>query len=454
MKGYMNRRAFLIKALMHSSALASAAALSNMMFVGRAMASERRFDDYRCLVNIYLAGGNDSLNMVFPGDSAYGAYADTRQTMAWARGTGQVITPRTEQAFSPVLAPQLARTAALFNSADLAVLSNVGVLTRPVSKAALRADPDLLPVNLFSHNDQQGHWFRGYTDTRDATGWAGRAADILLDADPDSAMPLNVSAWGVNQWQTGLSSSGYTIGNEGATRLVHLSNDPALQVRRDAHQQLLDLASSPMERQYATTFTRTRNLAAEVDAALDVPDTSLVPVPAGNELAEQLAVIARMIEAQDRLGQSRQVFSANMTGWDTHDRQVADHAQRLAQLDEALGYFAERLRELNRFDDVTTFTMSEFGRTLTTNGDGTDHGWGGHQFVMGGAVAGGDIIGTLPQLTIGSDDDLDDGRIIPTQSVEQLGAALFRWFGLTDAEVREVFPYVDRFDSLALFRGV
>jgi uncharacterized protein (DUF1501 family) len=446
------RREFLVRTLLSSVSAGSAGALANLLFVSRVMASEQRFSDYRALVNIYLGGGNDSLNMVFPRDASYTAYADTRQTMAWAQGSGRAITPATAQFFEPALAPALAQTASLFADGDLAILANVGVLTEPATRAQLLADPRLLPVQLFSHNDQQGHWFRGHTGTRDLTGWAGRTADLLMDADPDAVLPLNVSTWGIQQWQAGAATTGYSIGTDGATTLVHLADDPNLQLRTDTHRRIMELASSPLERQYAATFDRTRRLSVDVNAALDLTDTSSIPVPANNELAQQLSMIARLIEAQSRFGQSRQVFTAHLGGWDTHDRQMDLHPQNLAQLDEALGYFAERLKELNRFNDVTTFTMSEFGRTLTTNGDGTDHGWGGHQCVMGGAVAGGDIVGTLPALGIGSDDDLGDGRIIPTTSVEQMGSALLRWFGLTESEIGTVFPFADRFDPIVLFR--
>lgn len=451
--GALSRREFLVRSLLSSVAAGSAGALSNLLFVSQVMASERRFSDYRALVNIYLGGGNDSLNMIFPRDSSYAAYASARQTMAWTEGSGIAIAPGTTQFFAPAMAPALGRTASLFADGHLALLANVGVMTAPATRAELRADPGLLPAQLFSHNDQQNHWLRGHTGTRDLTGWAGRLADLLMDADPEAVLPLNVSTWGVQQWQTGAATFGYSIGTEGATTLVHLTDDPLLQLRTDTHQRLLELAAGPLERQYAQTFERTRRLGVDVSAALDGASTSQIPVPAGNELASQLAMIARLIEAQDRLGQSRQVFSAHMGGWDTHDRQTDLHPQNLAQLDEAMGYFAERLRELNRFDDVTTFTMSEFGRTLTTNGDGTDHGWGGHQLVMGGAVAGGDIIGRLPALEIGSDDDLDDGRIIPTMSVEQLGGALLGWFGLSESEIATVFPYMDRFDQVRLFHS-
>lgn len=441
----MKRRAFLSGLLASGAGLATASALGHKLLLGRAFAAEGRFTDYRALVAIYLGGGNDSLNMLLPADARYAAYAAARQTMAWAEGSGHPITPLSATPHALAFAPPLPSSSALFARRELSLVANVGVLTAPVTKAELRADRALQPPRLFSHNDQQYHWFRGSTDTRDLTGWAGRAADLLIDADPDALLPMNLSLQGANQWQTGAMTTAYGLGADGATPLYLLGHDADVPLRTDTFQRLLSLAASPLERQYAATFERARDFTAIVQSTVAAIPDGATPVPADNPLAQQLSVVSKLIAARDTLGQRRQIFAAVLGGWDSHDAQLTDHPRNLGRLDAALGWFRDRLVELGVFGEVTTFTASEFGRTLTTNGDGTDHGWGGHQLVMGGAIAGGDILGTLPALEIGSDDDLDDGRIIPTLAVEQLGAALLGWFGLSAGELAAVFPYLDRF---------
>jgi uncharacterized protein (DUF1501 family) len=187
-----------------------------------------------------------------------------------------------------------------------------------------------------------------------------------------------------------------------------------------------------------------------VSNALESSVGSNTPYPPRNFLASQLEIVARLISVEQQLGQRRQVYFVGLGGWDTHDQQATLHPQQLTLLSEALAAFQQNLMQLNMEDAVTTFTVSDFGRTLTSNGDGTDHGWGGHQLVMGGAVNGGRVLGTLPALELNSDDDLDDGRIIPTASVDQYIASLATWFGLTTTELNAVLPNLNRFDANAL----
>jgi len=217
--------------------------------------------------------------------------------------------------------------------------------------------------------------------------------------------------------------------------------------------QLIALDNHTLGNSYKKIMSRARINALMVNQALDNTPELAINF-SEDSLSQELAMAARLISARKALGMNRQVFFIGFGGWDTHDRQLIEHPRLLATLSNALGSFNQAIEELSLAESVTTFTASDFGRTLTSNGDGTDHGWGGHQLVMGGGVNGGQLYGVMPELSLNSNDDFGEGRMIPTTSSEEYGAQLARWFGLSEMEIAQVFPTLSRFDqrNLAFLR--
>ena len=451
-KAQFNRRNFLRKSLGSSLGVATMASVGgNLGLVNAALAqNSTRFDDYKALVCVFLFGGNDSLNMLVPtADADYQIYQNVRQNLAFAQDSLLSINPLSDLPYEVGLPGAMSAVRPLFEEGTLSFVSNVGPLLTPVTKAELINNIGLAPPQLFSHNDQQDNWHTSRPDVPSVSGWAGRMADLLTDSS--GALPINLSIFGNNLMQTGLSTSLFSLSPDGAEQFETLDPQQPFNADRIAvYEQLLADSSHILERGYAQKLSRamTRNLF--VRDALESAISSNTAYPEQNFLANQLEMVARLISVEQALGQCRQVYFVGLGGWDTHDQQAAVHPQQLSLLSEALAAFQQNLTQLNMQQAVTTFTVSDFGRTLTSNGDGTDHGWGGHQLVMGGAVNGGRIVGNLPGLELDSDDDLDDGRIIPTISVDQYVADLSTWFGLTTSELDEVLPNINRFDRASL----
>jgi uncharacterized protein (DUF1501 family) len=454
-KYLLNRRNFL------RQALCSTAGITGMSSVGGSLAlanaalaqSSTRFDDYRALVCIFLFGGNDSLNMLVPTDNTeYQIYQNVRQNLAFAQDSLLPINPLNGVDYNLGLPSAMSSVQSLFGSGRLSFVSNVGPLLAPVTKQELMTNIGLAPPQLFSHNDQQDNWHTSRPDVPAVTGWAGRMADLI--AEQSSSLPLNLSINGNNLMQTGASTALFSLSSQGPEQFAALDpQQPFNDGRNAVFEQLLAESSSVLERGYSQIINRAMSNNILVRDVLESSVQSNTVYPAGNRLADQLEIVARLISVEQLLGQPRQVYFVGLGGWDTHDQQATLHPQLLTTLSEALAAFQQNIEQLGMSDAVTTFTMSDFGRTLTSNGDGTDHGWGGHQLVMGGAVQGGQVLGRLPALELNSGDDLDDGRIIPTTSVDQYIASLAAWFGLTVNELNAVLPNLNRFDadSLAIF---
>jgi uncharacterized protein (DUF1501 family) len=448
----LNRRNFLRQALGSSMGAASMASIGGSLgIVNSALAqSSDRFDDYRALVCVFLFGGNDSLNMLVPTENAeYQVYQNVRQNLAFAQDSLLPITPIGNVPYALGLPSAMSAIRPLFDAGTLSFVSNVGPLLAPVSKQELANNIALAPPQLFSHNDQQDNWQTSRPDAPSVSGWAGRMADLLTESS--RALPINLSVFGNNLMQTGLSTSLFSLSPAGPEQFQALDPQQAFNAGRiGIYEQLLADSTHLLERGYAQIVGRAMGNNLLVSNALESSVSSNTLYPTRNFLASQLEIVARLISVEQQLEQRRQVYFVGLGGWDTHDQQATLHPQQLTLLSEALAAFQQNLTQLNMENAVTTFTMSDFGRTLTSNGDGTDHGWGGHQLVMGGAVNGGQVLGTLPALELGSDDDLDDGRIIPTTSVDQYVASLATWFGLTTSELNAVIPNLNRFDANAL----
>jgi uncharacterized protein (DUF1501 family) len=413
------------------------------------------FGDYKALVCLFLFGGNDSWNMVVPASQPeYDLYAASRQNLAIARDALLRVSPSGQAAQSFGFHPSMSALASLFEQGQLAVVANVGPLIAPTTLDAYRGLSVALPPQLFSHNDQQDQWhsLRGRAPSR--TGWAGRVADALEAQTAGQALALNLSLAGQTMFQAAARAVPYTMGAAGPLTFTGFGTTGRLQQRQTAFGNLLAPApphGTVYERAFALTQQRAVTNAALVADALAAAQPLTTTFPADSSLATQLETVARLISVRDRLQMRRQVFFVSTGGFDTHDNQVDDQPGLLGNVSAALGAFQNALRELGVGDRVTTFTHSDFGRTLTSNGDGTDHAWGGVQLVMGDAVRGRTFYGQYPLLRLGAvaatdgADDVGGGRFIPGLSADQYAATLARWFGVADANMAQIAPSIGNF---------
>lgn len=443
----MNRRKFLRGCL--GAAAGSAGVWATQARLQLALAQTAPADDYKALVCIFLFGGNDSYNMVVPRSSnEYQVYQDVRQNLAIAEQDILPLHPNNPGAVAYGLHPAMADAQQLFADGRLAVLANAGALIEPVSKADYQNRNVILPPQLFSHNDQQ-NFVQALARGNAKTGWAGRAADIMQSMNINDRLSMNISLSGSNIWQSGQNVFPYSISGQGVETFAY-QGDQDQASRDQVFRTLMQGANSHIfEREYAAIQERAWELSGDLIAALGEQDELATSFPEGS-LATDLKMVARMISAREALDVKRQVYFVGFGDFDTHGDQNNRQPELLSQLSQAMGAFNRAMNELGMADQVTTFTMTDFGRTLTSNGDGTDHAWGGHQLISGGAVKGGDIYGSMPDLNLNSDSDIGEGRIIPSTSMDQYGANLTSWFGLPSADFGSVFPNLHNFGDIDL----
>lgn len=406
----------------------------------RAATTGATFSDYKALVCLFLFGGNDANNLIVPNTgSDYTAYANARQGLALPQANLLPITPSISDGRSYGLHPSCTGLQTLFAAGKLAVLCNVGTLVGPVTRATYFNRTAALPPQLFSHNDQQVQWQTSIPDQPARTGWGGRAADLVFSAN-NSNVSMNISLAGTNIFEVGTQVSPYNVSSAGSVGLSGLSASRLQAVK--------DLIALPHDNLFEKGFgqitdTAIKNNALLTSALAGAPTISTV-FP-NTSLGNQLKMIARLIAAAPSLGHKRQIFFASVGGYDLHGPQLTSHASLLGELSNSMKAFYDATAELKVDNSVTTFTASDFGRTLATNGQGSDHGWGSHQLVMGGAVQGQRLYGTFPTLAINGPDDTSTGRWIPSTSVDEYSATLARWFGVSSTDMPTVFPNLTRF---------
>lgn len=417
-------------------------------------ANAKNNTDYKALVCIYLQGGNDAFNCVVPmGDSAYRAYANIRQELAIPREQLLTLTADTHNKNACGFHPLLKESRNLFNRGKLAVLSNIGNMVEPITKKSYLDKTASPPAHLFSHHDQTL-----FADTLNngelSSGWAGRIAETMGEFNINQQLAMNISVSGDNYWQRGSSSLPYTVKNSGVSIIDQLSEaDPTAfsASRAKLYRHFLSADRTHLLQQYYSNIQMNAWVTAQyVNDILASQSTQNLPIYKASSvsgLIESLAMVVRLIAAQDAFQVKRQIFYVTLRGFDTHRDQLKQHPSLLFQLDESLALFYQALEILGMENQVTTFTTSEFGRTLARNGDGTDHGWGSHHLVMGGAVKGQTIYGELPTLEINSDDDLGRGRIIPQLSFDQSAATMGKWFGLSVEDINQIFPNLKNFEA-------
>ena len=439
----LNRRDFL-----RTSGAAALFAATPGLAYSQVVGGPGPFTDYKALVCVFLFGGNDSYNMLVPNTTAeYNAYAASRQNLALLQTDLLPITPASSAGPDFGLHPAMATTQNLFEQGRAAFVTNVGPLVEPTTRDQYFNGSVTLPPQLFSHNDQQDQWTSLRGNVPSKTGWAGRIADLIRTGVAEQQMSTNASLFGTNLFQSADETVAYVMGPNGPLQFEGFSSDPndVRYAQREAFLRIVDAGySSIYERGFADVQRRAIDAADQVSAAINntQPINTVFPQ---SQLGTQLRTVARLIAARDELQMQRQIFFVATGGFDSHDDQNENQPGLLGGISDAIAAFYEATAELQVQDRVTTFTQSDFGRTLTSNGDGTDHAWGGNQLVVGGAVNGGDLYGEFPLLEIGGPEDVGGGRIIPSTSADQYAATLARWFGVPDVDLNVVAPNLSNF---------
>ena len=413
--------------------------------------------DYKALVCLFLAGGNDANNLVIPTDNAtYAAYAAGRGALALPQNAVLPITPRTDDGRTWGIHPAMTELRNLFNSGQFAVLANVGTLAYPMTKAQYSNGSVPRPSQLFSHNDQQVEWQSSIADKPFVTGWGGRLADLTNAFNTNNRISMSITLNGQNSFQVGKNVDQYAVGTGGAIALTGSGTGTSANGLRTAA--LNDALALQNGNLFETAFGGLTTGAIGSSALISSVITGTSPFApvfnavANTSLGQQLHMVARLVNAQQTLGLKRQIFFVRVGGFDLHDNQVTAgattsgaHANLLRDISQSLNAFNNALTRIGAENQVTTFTASDFGRTYNTNGDGSDHGWGSHHFLMGGAVRGGDIYGRMPTFAIDGPDDTGRGRWIPTTSVDEYAGTLAKWFGVSATDLPVVLPNIGRF---------
>ena len=447
-----SRRVFLQRGAALSVAAGATPWALSLAAMGEAAAQTAT--DYKALVCVFLYGGNDYANTVVPYDLAsYNSYVGFRGNIALDQAAlaATVLNPVAPPAggLQYALAPGLAPLLPVFDAGKMSVVLNVGTLIHPTSKTQYTNKSVPLPPKLFSHNDQQSYW-QASSPEGAVSGWGGRIGDLFASGNGNATFSC-VSVSGNAVFLAGESAVQYQVTTGGPVPVNGIKN--AMFGSTSCSTALRNLMSAPrthlLENEYARVSRRSIDAGDQLTAALAGATLSTV-FPTGNSLADQLKMVARMIAGRNTLGAKRQVFFVSLGGFDTHDNVATAHPALMTTLGDALSAFYQSTVELGVANQVTTFTASDFGRTLLSNTSGSDHGWGSMQFVLGGSVLGASYVGMPPALGNGGPDDVGQGRLLPTLSVDQFGATLGKWFGVSAADQASVMPNLGNFGTADL----
>jgi len=454
----LTRREFIRRGSLLSMAGAAAPWALNLATLAEASAATAPVGDYKALVCVFLSGGNDNANTLIPVDPTnYALYQGIRGAIALPQSdlAATTLTPAVPlpNGRQMALAPGLAALKPMFDAGQMAVLLNVGTLVQPTSVADFKANRVPLPPKLFSHNDQQSVW-QSSSPEGAITGWGGRIGDLFLSSNSRAAFTcINVSGNAV--YLSGQNAIQYMVSSGGAAalgpangRLYGSAECSALFKSLVTQQDQTHLLAA----EHARVMQRAIDAQSALSLALaTVPEPTTVFNTTGNSLAAQLKMVARLISARQALGLRRQVFFVSLGGFDMHDNLLTQHPVLMGKLADALKSFHAATAEMGVANQVTSFTASDFGRTLSSNGDGSDHGWGSYHFVLGGAVNGRNFYGQAPEVSVGGANDVGQGRLLPTMAVDQLSAELARWMGVTSAaDLKMIAPQIGSFDSSTL----
>lgn len=427
-------------------------------------------DDYKAIICLFLYGGNDGNNIVVPFDTAgYDAYAAARGTLALPREELLALTDPTGDGRQFAVHSSFNRLKELYDGQKMAFLANVGTLVAPITKAEYRSGGAAIPPYLFSHNDQQVQWQTSVPDSSRKIGWGGRLADLVHELNGADKISMNISVAGNNFFQVGNDVFQYHISTGGSVGLTEFRSNSV--PRKQQYQGLNEAFGMSYSHLFENEYARITNRAVANDTLVSTTlattprfdrastatgagpnDQNLFPNSARNAsgalvgVAAQLHMILRIIYAREALGMKRQIFFSSLGGFDTHDDQINDQAVLLTQLNNAVYDFYKATETLGFADKATIFTASDFNRTFSSNGKGSDHAWGSHHFVVGGAVKGGRVYGSMPILQTGGPDDTGNrGAWIPTTSTDEFASTLARWFGVSAADMPLVLPNIGRF---------
>jgi uncharacterized protein (DUF1501 family) len=440
----LQRRALLRRSALLAGAGVAAPWALNLSLLADAAAADLS-GGYKALVCVFLLGGNDHANTLVPYDAAaHAEYLRLRAGLGTPREQLAATALGAEQRFA--MAPELAPLKPHFDAARLGWLLNVGTLMEPTSKAQYRARSVPLPPKLFSHNDQQSVWQSSEAEGS-TRGWGGALGDLMLEANPGASATFTcVNAGGNAVFLAGQQALPYQVGNDGAVRIRAL--DARIGGSSAPGELLRQLVTEPrthwMQAEHNRVTQRSIDSEGRVTAAL-TGATLATGFDEASPLGRQLLMVARLIAGREQLGAQRQVFMVQLGGFDNHDNLLDTHPGLLTQVAHGLASFQAAMQELGLAERVTLFTASDFGRTLTSNGNGSDHGWGSHHLVMGGAVRGGRFWGQAPVLANDGPDDVGQGRLLPSTAVDQYAATLARWMGVGEAELPLVLPRIGRF---------
>ena len=496
----LSRRSLLRQAAGFSFGLGATNALFDLRLLNNAVAATN-VSDYKALVCLFMSGGNDGHNMIVPwDDTRYGNYRNVRgeRLALWRDAAEAAARPAIAGAANPnayygipltgqadtgyAVHNAMTGVQSLYNQNKLAFLPGVGTLVEPMTRAQYRAGTRRKPPQLFSHNDQVTEWMTSVPDQISRTGWGGRTIDkmkeeLIRTGVPNGSISMSVSLAGSNTWEVGDIVNQFQVGTGGAVSFTNYSGTRKTlmdKILRDpgaaGGDALLDAERTNLAlRDFRTINERAllngaslstalnRLTAGQPDAAIGTTINTAFGIPttvaAYNNLSgieQQLHTIARIIAERSYLGMRRQIFFCSIGGFDTHGDQTVAHRNLMASVSSAMAKFQAATEALTIPQKVTTFSISDFGRTFKTNGLGTDHAWSNHHMIMGGAVQGGRVYGTFPDQTLGGPDDTDSGsgatgRFLPSTSTDEYAATLARWFGLGDAELDLIFPNLSRF---------
>lgn len=404
-------------------------------------------DDYKALVCIMLRGGNDAFNTIIPRDpEGYSEYQQVRSNLAIPQNEIIPLYPVNYNQQELGFHPSLSELAELFASNKLSVVCNVGTLVQATSRADY-INGQNLPSGLFSHSDQSHHWQTSLPQSNSPTGWGGRLADLVYSANSNQQISMNISLAGKNVFQLGNQVAEYSIrpiGNGSVGIKGYGGNSTFDQLRTSLVNNLMEKQYQDIFKQsYADVVIGSQNAHELFSGAIS--QSTLNTTFSDTALSDSLRMVARTIAVRESLGMKRQTFYVQLDGWDHHDDLIYYHERLLQELSRGLYEFQIALEELEVDDCVTTFTISDFGRTLTSNGNGSDHAWGSNMLVMGKQVNGREVYGNYPALSLNNPLIVDDAVIIPQMSTDEYFAELALWYGVAKSDLVQIFPNIGNF---------